>query len=95
MFALTKLLVSNNFKFQQNISLDHTFFSDSTNPSFEEGQDFVFRSRGFFIPSLTDQYFFILQSSAQMRLYVNPNGNDPQGAVCFYKEFACVFCVRF
>ncbi|CAK8682970.1 unnamed protein product [Clavelina lepadiformis] len=52
-------------------------WTDKMNFNNINGNNFVSRVRGFFVPSKTAQYRFIVLADKQIRFYINPTGDNP------------------
>ncbi|CAK8682966.1 unnamed protein product [Clavelina lepadiformis] len=58
---------------------DLSYWTDKMEVNNINGDDLVSRVRGFFVPSTTGQYRFTVFADDQIRFYINPTGNDPDG----------------
>ena len=73
------------------------FFIDEASPNaqFEDKDNFVSRSKGFFVPSVTAAYIFILEGNDHAQLMFNPNGDDPASVVSSKSKYVELFYVYF
>ena len=73
--------------------MDHTH----PNGHFGGNDNFVARSRGYFVPSVTANHLFYMKADDEIKFSFNKNGRDPAGAVndekffIFYKT--CFFAL--
>ncbi|XP_076824499.1 fibrocystin-L-like isoform X2 [Clavelina lepadiformis] len=58
---------------------DLSYWTDKMEVNNINGDSLVSRVRGFFVPSTTGQYRFTVLADDQIRFYINPTGNDPDG----------------